>query len=65
MLDRTILMGMSGSSVFDVVARILEEVEYLLTFTKITTRIKAHVLVLDISRRIILGEPHVEEFNRW
>ena len=65
LLDRTILMGMSGSGVLNVVTCILEEVEYLLTFTEITTRIKTNVFVLDLRRRIVLGEPHVEKLNWW
>ena len=58
-------MGMTRSSVLYVVSGVLEEVEYLLTFTEIATGIKTYVLVLDLSRRVILGEPHVEELNWW
>ena len=47
----------------DVISCLLEQGEYLITFTKVTTRVKMNVLVLNFGRWIVLGEPHVEELD--
>ena len=64
MLDGAILMRVTWGSMFNVIPCILEEVEYLLAFTKITTRIKSNILILDFSRWAVFRKPHVEKVNR-
>jgi hypothetical protein len=60
---RTILMGRSGSSRLNSIASLFKQFNDITTLAQVSTLIKTHVFVRDISRETMEGQPTIEEVN--
>ena len=63
LLNRAILVRVTRGSEFNRITGSFKEIEDVMTFAQITTRIKANILVFDFAGGVILGEPCVEELK--